>query len=185
MVRAGSRVASQPVAGVRQADSDLRQALPEVALGRWCRLPRRLKDLMRVKGQALIQQLLGAGESLGRRQGSLIGGRHGTRGIPGQRSAKLISRPGVPGSARSVSVPAISTVTAVSPAGSVNHDGLAFRLWVGQPRPKFQVEALGHFLVREMAGSVQQAPAIRRLDVHAGPAGRVRQHARIEGTVQV
>ena len=58
---------------VREAYRNLGQALPQVALGGLGRLPRCLKDLMRAKCPALINQLLRERERAGGRQRWLVG----------------------------------------------------------------------------------------------------------------
>lgn len=55
----GDGAAGVAPAGVRQADRDLGQALPQVALVRRSGLPGRLEDLVRVEGAAVAEQAVG------------------------------------------------------------------------------------------------------------------------------
>src|SRR5258708_19651015 len=57
-------------------------------------------------------------------------------------------------------------------------------LGVGQPGAQLRIEALGHLLVREVPGAVNEAPPVRRLHVPAGATGPAGQDAAVHPAVQ-
>jgi len=109
-MRAGARVARQAVSAapqqargtasiaaecVRQANGDLSQSLPQVALARRRRFPGCLKHLMRVKREIGVNQILGSCQRFQGRPGPVVGWRLAGC-IPGQRPAEFVARSRVP-----------------------------------------------------------------------------------------
>ena len=104
----GDRAAGVAAAGVGQADRDLREAPPELAVRGRGRLPGGLEDLVGVERVALGQQPAAELGRLGRGDHQVVGdARHvlGARRRPGERAAELVARPRVPRPAARVPVP--------------------------------------------------------------------------------
>ncbi len=80
-----------PASSMREADTDLREALPQVAFFARTSLPAGLKDLVRSKWPAFLDQTPGQVQGLRRRQG-LLRNRLDAGGPVGQRPAKSITR---------------------------------------------------------------------------------------------
>ena len=96
---------SVPAQRVRQADGQLSQSLPQVALG-WRRgLPGRLKHLVRVERAVGVNQLLGSRQRFQRWPGPVVGLRLADC-FPGQRAAECIARPRIPRPPGGISIPA-------------------------------------------------------------------------------
>ncbi len=89
--------------GVRQADTKLRESLPQVPLLSWTSLPARLEDLMRGKGPALLYKLSRDLQRLHGRQG-LLRHRLDTHSPIGQRATQCIPRPSLPGATHWVTI---------------------------------------------------------------------------------
>src|SRR5665647_1526873 len=93
-----------PAGGMREADTDLGQTLPQVAFFARTSLPAGLQDLMRSKGPALSYQTPGQVQGLRRRQWLLRNRLDAGRPV-GQRPAKSITRPLLTWATGSVAVP--------------------------------------------------------------------------------
>ena len=101
-----------------QADSKLRQALPEVALaGRSC-LPGGLEDLVGVEGTAFVQQPLSFAQALVRRKDTLVGYARSSGVSSCKRPAKSITGPGIARATALVAFPVDTHGVAPSPASS-------------------------------------------------------------------
>ena len=94
-----------PAKGVGQADSKLGQPLPQVALGVRSRLPGGLQHLVGVERTTLVQQPLGFGQSIARRQGQIFGDTGNSGVSTSKRPAKGIARAGVARPAELVAFP--------------------------------------------------------------------------------
>jgi hypothetical protein len=97
--------ASVPPPRVRQADSELSQSLPQVALGRRSGLPRRLKHLVGVERAIGVDQLLSGRQGFQRRKGPVVGWRLAGC-VSGQRPAERVARPRIPRPPGSIAIPA-------------------------------------------------------------------------------
>jgi hypothetical protein len=155
-MRAAGRVASHAVSAtpqqaygaasiaaqrVGQADGDLCQALPQVALARRCGLPGRLKHLVRVERPIAVNQFLGGRQRFQRRPGPVVSRWLADR-IPGQRAAECVARPGIACSPGCIAI-------------SASRHLLALWLGISQPGTQLKVEAVACFLVREVPGPVK------------------------------
>jgi hypothetical protein len=100
-----ARIAS---ARMGQADGELRQALPQIAFGRWALFPSIFKDFMSMKRPACLQQFVCFGHGLGRaaldRGLRLAFTGSSFSGAAGERPAERIPRPGVARSASRIPV---------------------------------------------------------------------------------
>ena len=89
--------------GVRQADTKLRESLPQVTLPSWTGLPARLQYLMRSEGPAVHHELSRNLQRLQGRQG-LLRHRLDAHSPIGQRATKRIPRPGLSRATRGITV---------------------------------------------------------------------------------
>ena len=87
-----------------EADRELRQALPHVALRGLGGLPRRLEHLVRLERKALVQQSLGLAHGLVRGEDEIVGHPVDADGAVWQRAAAGVPRSRVAGPAGRVTV---------------------------------------------------------------------------------
>ena len=129
------RTASVAAPRVGQADRQLRQALPQVALGRRRRLPRRLQHLVRVERAAVRRA--SPGRSRAPARAAAPSRRRPAAGPPRPWPAGGRARPAAWHSAPGRRIP-------ISPGWCPpGPRRLALGLGIGQPGPQLQVEALG------------------------------------------
>ena len=95
----GDGAAGVAPAGVRQADRDLGQALPQVALVRRSGLPGRLEDLVRVEGAAVTEQAVGEDGGIAAGDDQVVGNPVLAGIAVGQRASQAVAGACVPGPA--------------------------------------------------------------------------------------
>jgi len=91
----GNRAAAVSAPGMGQADRDLSQALPEIALVIWAGLPHRLEYLVGVERPALVNEALREQDRFARFQAQIIGHRRLAGRVLVQGPAEAVPRPGV------------------------------------------------------------------------------------------
>ena len=115
----GDGAAGVAPAGVRQADRDLGQALPQVAFVRRAGLPGRLEDLVRVERAAVAEQPVGEDGGVAAGNDEIVGdpvlagivvlaGLALLADVTGQRASQAVAGACVPGPAGWVTIPGLA-----------------------------------------------------------------------------